>query len=71
MTLLRACRTAPYIAVRSHALSQQPGLLRVADAVIKSLLSTFCPSKAPKGTRRCHTLVRGHVVTGQDPTILE
>ena len=32
--MLLACRTAPYIAARTHPLPQRPGLLHVVEAIL-------------------------------------
>ena len=50
--MLRACRPcsiSPFVALRTRPLPQQPGLLRVADAVIFTFFRHFPSRKSLKG----------------------
>lgn len=45
IAMLRACRTAPYLGVRTHRITRQPGPRRVVDALIAIFCSTLFPLK--------------------------
>lgn len=48
ITMVRASRAAPYTAVRTPPIPQQPGLFRVTNDVVVIWHSSLFPSEVPK-----------------------